>query len=228
MAGTGPRGERVGADGLTDERRERAEWLAEEQEAAQIAAWERCADYLRRIASGAPGILDSRSAALILRHESTMRGHLLALAADLANADETEARLLAQSEERFEERNAAFIEAGHLSERCAKLGAELEEARADVLQARADAEAFRIERNEAFAQVTRLGEDYAKLRDVAEGRERAITCLMRDLEGARAEAETLRAERDAALARLAPSGSAVPGNGFGGGCVVIELGVRVR
>lgn len=210
----------MGAEGLPPEFVASTEAAALRAEEVQIAAWSRCAEYLQQIVNGsASGILDSRSAALILRHEAAIRGHLLAMADQMA--------------QQAEETRGALEEDGRIIDRLMK---DLEEARADTRQARADAEGFRGERNDAFAQVVRLGKDcdglkaaLAQEQATAEGRGRALDCLRRDLEGARAEvlqaraeAEVLRAERDAALARLAAEPSE------GRGCVVIELGVRVR
>lgn len=197
----------MGAEELPPEFVASAEAAAFEVEAAQVRAWSRCAEYLQQIVNGSTlGILDSRSAALILRHEAAMRGHLLAMADQMS--------------QQGEETRGALEEDGRIIDRLMK---DLGEARAFVPQARDGA-------NELREECAKLKAALAHEQAVAEGRGRALDCLLRDLKGARAdllgvraEAEALRAERDAALAQLraAPSGQ-------GRGCVVIELGVRIR
>lgn len=196
----------MGAEGLPPEFVASAEAAALRAEEVQIAAWGRCAEYLQQIVNGSTsGILSSRDAALILRHEAAMRGHLLAMADQMA--------------EQAEEARGALEEDGRIIDRLMK---DLGEARAFVPQARDGANGLREECAKLKAALTHE-------QATAEGRGRALDCLRRDLEGARAEAlqgraeaEALRAERDAALARL----TAEPSEGRG--VLVIELGVSVR
>lgn len=101
---------------------------AQDQERVQIEAWDRCADYLRRGAEGTPLVLSSRDAALILAHEATMRGHVLAAAQAMEEQAEETLRTI---EEVIEENEQAI----------ARLTGENEGLRAEAAALRAERDA---------------------------------------------------------------------------------------